>query len=435
MVDAAGVKGLTCPSCGAAITLRAGQLALVVVCASCHAVLDAKDPNLAVLQKFERKLNYKPSIPLGTRGNIKGDAYEVIGYQVRAVTVEHVDYEWSEYLLWNPYKGFRYLAEYHGHWNDISVTKSPPEESTFNGRPVVTFHGETFKHFQTSSATTKFILGEFPWQVKVGDRAHIRDFVSPPHMLSEETTNDETTWSVGTYTSPQRIWEEFSLQGTPPVPQGVFENQPDDYVTGAKQLTALFALFAVVVLLFMVVRFGGSTPPTIFNQSFTFTPPGSDSTAFVTKEFPITGRTSNVEVAIDASLTNSWVYFNLALINQETGRALDFGREVSYYTGSDEDGFWSEGGTSDRSYLPSVPAGTYFLRVQPEGPAGDARTIGYTIKLRRDVPRTTFFLIALGLLAAVPLIALARMAAFESMRWKESDYAPSSSSSSGDDDE
>lgn len=436
MVDVAGVKGLACPACGAAITLRSGQLALVVVCPSCHAVLDAKDPNLAILSTFEGKLRYTPQIPLGTRGNIKGDPYDVIGFQKRSVTVDHEEYAWSEYLLWNPYQGFRYLAEYNGHWNDISVTKAPPVESTMGGRPIATFHGETFKHFQTSTATTKFILGEFPWQVKVGDEALVRDFVSPPHMLSEETTNGETTWSVGMYTSPERIWEEFSLKGKPPTPVGVFENQPDDYKTGARQLSALFALFAAIIIILMAVRFSAGTPATVFSQPYAFTPPGSDSAAFVTPVFPVAGRTSNLEVEIATDLNDSWAYFNLSLINEQTGRALDFGREVSYYSGRDEDGFWSEGEQTDRSYLPAVPAGNYFLRVQPEGAPAGSRMVGYTIRLRRDVPRVTFYLLALGLLAVVPFVAVVRMTAFEGARWKESDYAPSGSSgSSGDDDE
>src|SRR3989475_7784167 len=46
-------KGLNCPKCGAAIVLRSFGQAETVVCASCHLILDAKDPNLAILQQFE----------------------------------------------------------------------------------------------------------------------------------------------------------------------------------------------------------------------------------------------------------------------------------------------------------------------------------------------------------------------------------------------
>ena len=60
------VKALNCPKCGAAIMLRSFGQAETVVCASCHCILDAKDPNLAILQQFEvATSDAKPLIPLG----------------------------------------------------------------------------------------------------------------------------------------------------------------------------------------------------------------------------------------------------------------------------------------------------------------------------------------------------------------------------------
>ncbi len=121
------VKALNCPQCGAAITLRSFQQAVTVVCESCHSILDAKDPNLTVLQQFKAATNeLRPMIPLGTRGKLRGTDYEVIGFQRRSIFSEGERYDWHEYLLFNPYKGFRYLSEYQGHWNDISVCKVEP---------------------------------------------------------------------------------------------------------------------------------------------------------------------------------------------------------------------------------------------------------------------------------------------------------------------
>ena len=55
------------------------------------------------------------------------------------------------------------------------------------------------------------------------------------------------------------------------------------------------------------------------------------------------GRTAALELAVHTDLDNNWAYFNFALINEDTGHAYDFGREVSYYYGADSDGAWSEG--------------------------------------------------------------------------------------------
>src|SRR5580693_9095177 len=105
-------KALNCPQCGAAILLRAMGHAETVVCESCHSILDAKDPNLQILQKFEAIIGVdRPLIPLGSRGKLRGTDYEVIGFQRRGIVSEGERFDWHEYLLFNPYKGFRYLSE------------------------------------------------------------------------------------------------------------------------------------------------------------------------------------------------------------------------------------------------------------------------------------------------------------------------------------
>ena len=422
---APSVKGLNCPNCGAAIQLRSGELAQTVACSSCGAILDAKDPNLRVLQEFKGRMQWTPLIPLGTRGKLKGDPYEAIGFQVRGIRVDDTDYFWREYLLWNPYKGFRYLTEYDGHWNDVVVLKRTPVEIG-GPRPVAEYLGEKFRHFQTAQASTVFVLGEFPWQVRLGDKAQTRDFVSPPHILSEETTKDESTWSVGTYVSPQYIWEAFQLPGKPPPPRGVYANQPDPSAGSAGALGRIFGIFALALFVVFIVRLVTARSELVFRQAYSVSSRNPDSTAFVTPVFVLKGHTSNVRLTIDTDLTNNWAYFNVALINDQNGTAYDFGREVSYYTGYDEDGRWTEGSTLDRSTVPSVPPGQYYLRVQPELGNDNQNAVGYTLTVQRDVPRVTLFAVALGLLAIPPLFAAFRHQAFEQMRWRESDYAPNS---------
>lgn len=420
VAPAATVRALTCPSCGAAIALRAGDLTQTVACPSCHAVLDAKDPSLRVLQKYAEKMTFTPLIPLGTRGQLKGETYEVIGFQVRSITEEEVEYFWSEYLLWNPYKGFRYLVEYDGHWNDTVALRTPPEEKVSGRQPIIEHLGETFRHFQSAGATTRFILGEFPWEVRIGDRAAVRDFVSPPHVISEEVTKDETTWSIGTYVQPETIWRAFKLPGNPPKPVGTYENQPDPYGGTAGEYGRLFAVFAAILLVLLLAREITARRQLVYEGGHRYDVTTADSAPWVTPTFEIPGHTSNVAVDISANLSNNWAYFNLTLINDLTGTAYDFGREVSYYSGFDADGAWSEGSTTDRAFLPAVPPGRYYLRVQVQNDTH--RPFVYDIRLRRDVPRAGFYLLGLLLLAIPPAFAGFRYWSFERARWQESDY-------------
>ena len=428
--QAPAVKALNCPGCGATVTIRGLERTLSVVCESCHSILDAKHPSLRVLQKFEGQQHIQPLIPLGARGKLHGDVYEVIGFQVRTIHVEGVAYSWAEYLLFNPYKGFRYLTEYQGHWNDVKAVRSVPEVTQTGGKPAVRFLGETYKHFQTGRAETTYVLGEFPWQVRVGDDVTVMDFVAPPRMLSSETTEDEVTWSLGEYLPGGRVWEAFQLPGRPPGAMGVFSNQPSPFKPKTRSMWAvalllLAALFALSQLLAVVSR-----NEEVFSGRYSFQA-GAAEGSYVTDIFPLKGRTSNVELSIRTDLSNNWAFFNLALINEQTGEAYDFGREVSYYFGRDSDGSWSEGKPGDSVYIPAVPPGRYYLRVEPEM-APSARSMDYTLTLRRDVPQFSFFWFAALFVVVPPILYTLRALTFEHARWQESDYA---SSGEGKDDE
>jgi hypothetical protein len=416
------VKALNCPQCGGAITLRSFQQAVTVVCENCHSILDAKDPTLKILQQFQAITGeLKPLIPLGTRGKLRGTDYEVIGFQRRSIESDGVRYDWHEYLLFNPYKGFRYLSEYQGHWNDISVCKNLP---TVRSSIVSTanYLGENFRHFQTADATTGYVIGEFPWQVRVGERAVVTDYVHPPHLLSCEQSSGETTWSVGEYIYPQEIWKAFSLPGQPPEPVGIFENQPAPSTVSLKTVWVAFIALSIFLLGLMAFTDMVASKDQVFTASYRLAPgPVKGEPSFVTDVFELKGRDSNVEVKTSANVSNSWIYLNYALISQDTGRAWDFGREVSYYYGRDSDGSWTEGSGRDRVIVPSVPAGHYYLRIEPES---DARhpAISYTVTVTRDVPVFSFYGWAfLALLVPAALISLKALS-FERQRWAESDH-------------
>jgi len=425
------VKSLNCPSCGAAITLRSMNNAVSVVCEHCHSILDAQDPRLAILQKFHAATDEdQPLIPLGTRGNVRGTAYEAIGFQRRTIHVEGIPYSWHEYVLFNPYKGFRYLTEYNGHWNDTSILRALPSVNSLASPPTVTYLGQTYKHFQTAQAATSFVLGEFPWQVRVGESADVSDYVAPPRVISSERTGKEITWSMGEYMSGADVWKAFKLPGDPPPSIGVYENQPSPLSADTTNMWFAFAGFLALLILMYIGFDATARNEQVFQGDYRFDPRDRTEPSFVTDVFQLKGRTSDLELTTDANVNNSWIYLNYALINQDTGQAYDFGREVTYYHGYDSDGFWSEGKTRDNVVIPSVPPGNYYLRVEPEADAA-LGTIVYTITAKRDVPQTSFFGIALLALLVPAGLLTWRSLNFEHLRWAESDYASSGSDDSG----
>jgi hypothetical protein len=415
-------KSLSCPNCGGPVALRGFAHTLNVVCPQCLSVLDASTPEVQLLQQFQAKERIQPKIPLGSRGKIRDTLYEVIGFQVRDVQSGEDFFSWDEYLLFNPYKGFRYLTEYQGHWNLVRVLSALPEGTPSGRRFAIRAQGVTYLGFDTMNASTGFVLGEFPWQVRVGDTAACADFISPPYMLSSESTDGEITWSLAEYMDGKMLWQAFKLPGSPPPTSGVFANQPSPYKGSVSSVWRTWLWLNVALLALLLYFSVASVGHEVFSQHYGFTPNQTNDPAFVTPDFKLSGRDSNIEVVIKTDLVNNWAYFNFALINEDTGQAFDFAREVSYYRDSDG----NEGSPNNSVIVPGVPSGKYYLRVEPEMDRG-AAPVSYQIAIRRDVPNNTFFLIAAGLLLIPPIVKTVHRSSFEAQRWRESDYAPMAS--------
>ncbi len=445
----AKTKALYCPNCGGPIELRGFGHALTAVCPQCLSVLDASTPELKILQQIQEAQRVTPLIPLGTRGTMIGAKWDVIGFQVRDADGD----SWEEYLLFNPYKGFRYLTQYQGHWNYVTPMDYLPLNKPTAGRPGVLVDGRVFKHFSGAEARTSFVLGEFPWRVTVGETVVADDFVDPPTVLSSERTEKEVTWSRGEYTPGADIWKAFALPGSAPPARGVYLNQPSPHGTHTGAWRHFFMFLGALIVLAIVVS-AMSSNDQVFQHSYRFSTADSGEPSFVTPVFEFKGHTSGLELDISTDLSNNWAYFNLALINEDNGQAFDFGREVSYYNGVDSDGSWSEGGRSSSVYIPAVPPGHYYLRVEPEMdvptqpvPAASPRSsymtpkplpkranvVNYTITLHHDVPNYSWFWIAALLLLIPPMFYSIRSRTFETKRWMQSDYPPITTSGGSND--
>ena len=423
---------LNCTSCGAAIEMHAQGWAVSVVCAACGAQLDATDANLRVLQYGER-VRFSPRIPLGTRGTWKGAPWEVIGAQVVTINVEGTDYSWTEYVCFNPFRGFLYLSEYEGHWNVIEKLRRRPVMDAGGNQPTVLFDGKRYKHFQTATARTTAALGEFPWELRVGDTVVSQDFVDPPFILSAEASAGEITWSQGTYTRPEIIRKAFGLKQELIEPIGVFANQPNPHAGLPKRMGERFMLGLLGLMLLLALNAVFSSNREVFTNNFRFDRATVPNSAFVTPAFDLDGRTSAVAIDLTAPLENDWVFFTLSLINEQTGETREVTRQLEYYSGTDSDGSWSEGDRSETVRIAAVPAGRYFLRVEPEGGEVGRPSVGYTLSVRRDPPHYGFYALAFLAILTPMVFSLFPAAAFENRRWAESDHPIGGTASDSDD--
>jgi len=434
------IRALECPNCGSTVELRAMGSSLTAICASCLSLLDVSDQRVQIVRRFNKKTErFTPRIPLGARGKFDGQPYEVTGFQRRSIMADGTQYSWDEYVLYNPFRGFRYLTEYAGHWNDITPVTALPSPDDLMGSAAVKYEDRKYKLFQYSTPSTTFVLGEFPWRVRLNDKVTARDFVDPPYSLASESDANETTWSKAKYITGKEVWANFQLKDSPPPVEGVYSNQPNPHGS-TKPIWALMVLFSVLLLVTMIVTSFMASGDTVFKSQFYFVP-GSGEPSFVTPAFDMKGGEKNVEVQIKTDLQNDWMYLGLALINEQTGVAYDFGKEVSYYSGRDSDGNWTEGDKADSVSIGNVPGGKYYLRVEPDMEKGIAspvlggKRVNYEIKILRNVAVIWPYFVVWPFLLIPPLWAMIRRYGFEGKRWAESDPSGGAANSSSEDDE
>lgn len=407
------VKSISCPNCGGAVELRGMSHTLSAVCVNCLSVLDASTPQVRVLQQFQEAERAQPKIPMGTRGKIEGQVWETMGFQTRAISVDGARYTWDEYLLFNPYQGFRYLSEYKGHWNFIRPAKGLPAADASSAY----FEGLKYRHFQGTKATTVYAMGEFPWKVQAQDEVWVTDYVAPPYLLSRESVENEATWSVGVYKTGEEISRAFQLSKPLPAAAGVFANQPNPHTVGTIWRTCLFLTIALFAAMFV---FGFlSRNERVYSNQYTYAG-GTDGDAITSPQFNIEGREpQNVEVFASATLNEDWLYVGILLVNAASGEAYVAGRELETESSSTR--------VRDSVMFSQVPPGRYYLRLEPEmdknSPTLRYGALHYDIEVWRDVPHYLLFWLAVPLMALPAIFATFRKASFETSRWQESDHA------------
>jgi hypothetical protein len=151
--------------------------------------------------------------------------FRVIGIVHRSIRVEGERYTWEEYVLSSAAEGLRWLVVADGHWNLVeSVEAGQVIESESEPR-TAKFRGETHRFMSSGKARVEWATGELPWEVEIGDVTEARDYLRTPHVLSRESTEDEITWSYGTYTPADTIARAFGKRVLPK-PSGRAPNQP-----------------------------------------------------------------------------------------------------------------------------------------------------------------------------------------------------------------
>ncbi|RTL39813.1 MAG: DUF4178 domain-containing protein [Candidatus Melainabacteria bacterium] len=423
-------KSFSCTACGAPVTIKYPGATMSVVCASCHSVIDVTDKNYEILSKYFSKTSlYTPTIPLNSRGKLEGKTWEVIGFMVRSDVAS--GYYWMEYLLFNPYYGYRFLTQDKNHWVMVKMIKRKPESIVTSLNPKnparVEFQDRTYKIFNRGMSRVDYVIGEFYWRVVVGSTVAAADYIDPPYMLSNESDDTENIWSLGTHIDTKEVYDAFKL--TKPVSDlfmgsGIGAVEPSSNTVDWKQMGPLWVIFLTVLTCaqFFFSSTSKSMIATQFNGNFV---PNTKINDVTVPKFTLEKNSSNVLLSLYAPVSNSWFYVSGELVNNNTGASYPFEMTSEYYFGTDSDGAWSEGSATHDLEISSVPGGEYYLNIDAE--SGDFKNLNqqqYSITVKRDVPSFHNYWWFIFLISLPPIYCWVLMRRDEVSRWSNSDFNP-----------
>jgi ribosomal protein S27E len=427
--EEAQTSTVSCLSCGGPITLRGFGAVERVSCPYCGSVLAPEESGaLQLLQQVQRDRR-QSVLPLHARGKLDGTTWEIIGTIWRYSVADGESYPWQELLLFNPYRGYRWLiySMYDGQWSIGGALDGAPKPKHGAARHrSLEFGGQAYRHFQTSTAITDYVEGEFPWQVQVGDQALAHEYIAPPTSISVEESADtgghEVNFTKLSYIEPREVWAAFGMQGTPPRRSGIGSIQPNPWAKEAKVMW-LSMLVLVLVWIAATAIYASSRDRKVLVDEMRL---GVEP---FTREVVIgePGEKTTVDVTFSADpLSNSWAYADIMLVAQEREEAIGFGVEVDEWHGVSEGEAWREGSGRRTTVVGGVEGGKYLLQVTPQvTPKAKVPATSMSIRVREDILLLRYILLPFALILAFPILVGFLKLIFEGRRWQNSDYAPS----------
>jgi hypothetical protein len=424
------VEKLSCSNCGGALNLVAPDQSERIVCPNCGGIHDVtSEGNLRYLEALRQK-GPAPLIPLGGHGKIGDTDYVVAGFMQRSVSYDQ-KYYWTEYLLFNPNAGFRWLVDSDDHWSFVEPIAAGDVVDSTRGTPALAktlvYKGTTFRVYSDAPARVEFVAGEFYWKVTVGEVVRATDYIAPPDGISKESSGtkkeQEVNYSLAHYMTVPEIEAAFDVKGLPrPHKVGMLQPYTGKGVGGiwAKLVAALFA----VALILAVTR----PRHEVFSQLYDFAslpapaePSAKNTRVVFTQPFQLSGK--NLEVEGFSQLNNTWVYVGGDIINEQTGLLDGFELPIEYWEGYDGGEHWTEGSRSHKTFLSALPKGQYSMRLEAQW---DEKTTPppVMITVKEGVFRWTHFFLAFFLITIPTFFLSLRRGKFEAARWADASYTP-----------
>ncbi len=379
----AATKAVNCPNCGGSVEMRAAGYSVSVACQYCGSILDVATPEVALIERYNEQVGDLP-LPLGSRGWVKGHEYQIVGYVERATE----DESWDEFLLFNPYYGYRWLVRDSEGWSFGTMLTSLPQTSGASAQyAAMQFYNEDGESWDASVSR---VVGEFYWRVQRGDVARLTNFYSGDYSLSCEESAGEVNWTVSEPIGRGEM-RGFARSDAPGGQLGLSQDPAADAAMAEATGTSAFAdgaapaksgwmtgdLPGPFARAWTLVKIGGIAAGLMILIMIALAGRGMSEQKFPyqlqldgpekTVRFgPLRFDSSSQRVVIRTEapgLDNAWIDTDVTLVERSSQRTIAAYGVVEHYSGSDSDGPWTEGSDSGSVKLASVPAGEYDLVV------------------------------------------------------------------------
>ena len=280
--------------------------------------------------------------------------------------------QWEEFLLFNPYNGYRWLILTGSGWSigtPILSQPANPRQDDF------TFDGAAMKRiYDPATSTVERAIGEFYWQVKRGDEVRSTSYVGGGKVLSCELTGDEFNWTKEEFISSSDVAAAFGIEDTGQYPQiGEYPqpHQPNPHSDNAiNSLLVACVAFLAAVLVSVILSFGGEQRRETFTAN-----PTSNQRTMTLGTFTVEGRARPFTITARGEPgNNNWMYLEYTLTNTATDEEIIASQPIEYYFGRD----WKEDDRKGTVKISSVPPGTYELTAEvslPEDELPNARAL------------------------------------------------------------
>lgn len=417
------VKAINCTSCGATLDVLGGHRVKSLTCGYCGSVMDSH-AGFQTVQQY-RDHPGRPTTPLaiGQQTTLKDVPFTIIG-MIEYVSHQSGEgwaesYRWVSFQLYSPTHGYCWLTWNKGHFFFSYRTREMPDPAvpklggmTLLPKVPIRLGDQTYRVFESYPAEIAYVEGELTWIAKLGDKVRVVEAIDPPRMFAYEQTGYELEYSIGEYMDAGEVHAAFGLEN-PPKPIGIHPAQPFDGGRFWPALAKVGPIFAGIALLGLIfVSIAGDGREILRADS------GGKAGPLA---IPFNASNADQLMKLELhtqQLNNNWVYYDVAISDAKTGDDVLFlGKEVSFYSGRDSEGYWTEGARHETALFKLPAAGDYQIEITP-AEAGSAMP-PFEIRLFDNifVKRYVVMLLILSIAASLGLTLYRRQ--FEKKRWAD----------------